>query len=76
MKTTYPYVVKELSELTTKYNVPFVDLNIEFNKDIYKQKQLLVDYCHLSPLGGETIANKVFTTVDSLLIKQQTRINN
>ncbi len=68
-KLLYPYVVKYLSELTTKYNAPFVDLNPEFNKDSYAKKQLLIDYCHFSPLGGEVIANTLMPTIDSIFVK-------
>jgi len=69
-RTLYPVVASELSALTAKYNVPFIDLNVAFNSDEYKQKQLLVDYCHLSPLGGQVVADTLLATVDGILLKR------
>jgi len=62
----YPVVVDDLKKLTTKNNVPFIDLNENFNDPATKDKQLFFDYCHLSPLGGEIIANRIFPVLDSL----------
>ena len=69
-RTLYPVVASELSALTAKYSVPFIDLNVAFNNDRYKQEQLLVDYCHLTPRGGQVIAESLFATVDSILVKR------
>jgi lysophospholipase L1-like esterase len=66
----YPVVTSELSELAARNNVPFIDLIPEFNKDDYRQQQLLIDYCHLSPLGAQVIANRLVTTVDAVLAKR------
>jgi lysophospholipase L1-like esterase len=68
----YPNVVRYLTELTTKYKVLFVDLNPEFNKEIHSKKQLLIDYCHFSPLGGEVIANTLIPTIDSIFVNSKT----
>ncbi len=65
-KTLYPAVTSELSQLSSKYNVPFIDMNLEYNLDAYSQKQLLVDYCHLSPLGAKVIANRLLPEVDGI----------
>jgi lysophospholipase L1-like esterase len=62
----YPHVLKYVNELTSKYQIPFMDLNTEFNKNEYKNQQLLIDYCHLTPLGGQVVANAIFNTTDSL----------
>ncbi len=66
----YPVVTSELSELAAKNNVPFIDLIPEFNKDEYRQQQLLIDYCHLSPLGAQLVANRLVAAVDSVLEKR------
>ena len=63
----YPHVVKYLSDLTHKYNVPFIDLNIEFNNEKHKKKQLLVDYCHFSAQGGKVVANEIYPVADSIM---------
>ena len=34
-------------------------MNNPFNDPSYKGKQLLIDYCHLSPLGGEVAASNL-----------------
>lgn len=65
----YPVVVQELNELTSKYRVPFIDMNPAFNDPKYKGQQLLIDYCHLSPSGGEAAANQMLQAVDSLVTK-------
>lgn len=62
----YPLVQSALTELTGKYKVPFIDLIQEFNKPTWSQKQLLVDYCHFSPLGGEVIAAALLPVTDSI----------
>jgi hypothetical protein len=67
VKTLYPYVLEYLSSITNKYNVPFLDLNVAFNDSVNKGDQLLVDYCHFSPKGGEIVANEIFPVVDSLI---------
>lgn len=67
----YPYVKKYLTDLTGKYSVSFVDLNPAFNRENFKQKQLFIDYCHLSPLGGELIAQSLFPTIDSIFVKSK-----
>jgi GDSL-like lipase/acylhydrolase family protein len=66
----YPAVTSELSELAAKNNVPFIDLIPEFNKDEYRQQQLLIDYCHLSPLGAQVVANRLVAAVDAVLAKR------
>lgn len=63
----YPIVVNELKALTEKYRIPFVDFNPSLNDERYKNKQLLIDYCHLNPLGGEMIAQQYLSVVDSLM---------
>ena len=50
--------------------VPFIDLIPEFNKDEYRQQQLLIDYCHLSPLGAQVVANRLVANVDAVLAKR------
>lgn len=67
VKTLYPFVVNDLLQLTEKYNIPFIDLNLAFNDEKHKGKQLLVDYCHFSPEGGNVVANELLPVTDSLL---------
>ena len=65
----YPIVTSELSQLAANNNVSFIDLIPEFNKDQYRQQQLLIDYCHLSPLGAQVIANRLAVAVGGVLAK-------
>lgn len=67
IKKLYPIVSEELFELTKRYEVPFIDFNKNFNNSKYKSKQLLIDYCHLSPMGGKIVAEGLFPLVDSLI---------
>jgi hypothetical protein len=65
----YPTVVKELTDLTGRYQVPFINMVIPFDDPAYKGKQLFIDYCHLSPLGGEVVADNLLQAVDSVWVK-------
>jgi len=67
-KLLYPVVVDELTQLTNKHKVPFIDMNPAFNNTKDKSKPLFVDYCHLSPAGGKTVAEKLFPVVDSIFV--------
>ncbi len=71
----YPYVVEDLKRVTSKFNIPFVDMNPPFNNDTLKSKQLFIDYVHLTPLGGEVVANQIFPVVDSMC-RQYFQIKN
>jgi hypothetical protein len=64
----YPVVNSELQELTKKYEVPYVDINPAFNDASLKSKQLFIDYCHLSPSGGELAAKVIFPVIDSVFV--------
>lgn len=66
IKPVYPAVVDQLKNLASKYQVTFVDFNPAFNSTDYIHKQLFLDYCHLTPLGGELVAKCIFPVVDSL----------
>jgi lysophospholipase L1-like esterase len=59
----YPTVDSEVKSLAAEYSVDYIDLNIPFNDQKYKNQQLFIDYCHLSPLGGEVSANSLFPIV-------------
>jgi hypothetical protein len=65
----YPTVVEELTDLTGRYQVPFINMVIPFNDPAYKGKQLFIDYCHLTPLGGEVVADNLLQAVDSVWVK-------
>ncbi len=64
----HPYVVEEIIELTKKHQVPFVDINPFFSRKEDDHKQLFIDYCHLSALGGKKAAEGMFAAVDSLYL--------
>jgi lysophospholipase L1-like esterase len=66
----YPTVVQELTDLTGRYQVPFINMVIPFNDPAYKGKQLFIDYCHLTPLGGEVVADNLLQAVDSVWVKR------
>ena len=66
----YPFVVQDLTNLTFRYEVPFLDLNIDFNNIKSGQKQLFVDYCHLSSEGGKVVAGSLFPVVDSIFAQR------
>lgn len=68
MQLLYPYVVQELGDLCKKHNTPFVDLIPTFNGKTEHSKQLFIDYCHLNALGGEMVAKKLFSSVDSIYV--------
>lgn len=63
----YPQVVRQLQATTAHYKTPFIDLNPGFNNQKHKGEGLFIDYCHLSPLGGNVIAEAIFPTLDSLV---------
>ncbi|HVH91742.1 MAG TPA: hypothetical protein VM783_10185, partial [Candidatus Acidoferrum sp.] len=65
----YPTVVEELTDLTGRYQVPFINMVIPFNDPAYKGKQLFIDSIHLSPLGGEVVADNLLQSVDSVWVK-------
>jgi hypothetical protein len=65
----YPTVVEELTDLTGQYQVPFINTVIPFNDPAYKGKQLFIDSVHLSPLGGEVVADNLLQAVDSVWVK-------
>jgi lysophospholipase L1-like esterase len=65
----YPTVVKELTDLTGQYQVPFINMVVPFNDPAYKGKQLFIDPIHLSPLGGEVVADNLLHAVDSVWVK-------
>jgi len=65
----YPTVLKELTDLTGQYQVPFIDMVVPFNDPGYKGKQLFIDAIHLSPLGGEVVADNLLQAVDSVWVK-------
>ena len=65
----YPTVLKELTDLTGQYQVPFINMVIPFNDPAYKGKQLFIDWAHLSPLGGEVVADNLLQPVGSVWVK-------
>ena len=65
----YPTVLQELTDLTGRYQVPFINMVIPFNDPAYKAKQLFIDWCHLSPLGGEVVADNLLHAVNSVWVK-------
>ncbi len=62
-KTLYPVVDSELREVSGEYGVGYVDFNVIFNDPKYKNQQLFIDYCHLTPLGGEAAAHALLPVV-------------
>jgi hypothetical protein len=68
----YPYVVKEVSKLAQSYSTMFIDFNTLFNDPIYKSEQLLIDYCHLSPRGGEVVADSLQKYISTKIFKYET----
>src|SRR4030095_5441967 len=65
----YPTVLQELTDLTGRYQVPFINMVIPFNDPAYKGKQLFIDWAHLSPLGSEVVADNLLQAVDSAWVK-------
>ena len=65
----YPTVLKELTDLTGQYQVPFINMVIPFNDPAFKGKQLFIDPIHLSPLGDEVVADNLVQAVDSVWVK-------
>ena len=59
-------VVDEISELTNNYHLPFIDLNSGFNDTLYLHQQLFLDYCHLTPQGGNVVASSMFRVVETI----------
>lgn len=58
-----PLVLADLERIATKGNVPFFDLNPSFNDPELKGQQLFLDYCHLTPKGGEVAAKAMVDVV-------------
>ncbi len=69
IQVLYPTVLKELTDLTGRYQVRFINMVIPFNDPAYKGKQLFIDYGHLSPLGAEVVADNLLQAVDSVWVK-------
>src|SRR4029453_13458972 len=69
IQVLYPTVVKELTDLTGRYQVPFVNMVIPFNDPAYKGKKLFIDPPHLSPLGDEVVADNLLQAIDSVWVK-------
>ena len=67
IRALYPVVLDELHEVSARWNVPLVDMNPAMNDPVYRGRQLLIDYCHLSPLGGEACAKELFPVVREAL---------
>ena len=68
-RVLYPTVLKELTDLTGKYQGPFINMVIPFNDPAYNGKQLFIDPIHLSPFGCEVIADNLVQAVDSVWVK-------
>ncbi|MCI0413786.1 SGNH/GDSL hydrolase family protein [bacterium] len=62
-QTLYPVVDSELKAISEEYGVSYVDFNVTFNDPKYTNKQLFIDYCHLTPLGGEAVADALLPIV-------------
>lgn len=63
----YPTVLDELKDVTSRHEVPVLDINAEFNNPEYKHQQLFIDYCHLTSLGGAVAAKAMLPALDSLI---------
>lgn len=59
----YPTVVDEVREIARAHGATFVDTNPAFDDPAYRGQQLLIDYCHLSPEGGDVVAGVLFPFV-------------
>ncbi|MCC6384556.1 MAG: SGNH/GDSL hydrolase family protein [Bacteroidia bacterium] len=67
VSTLYPVVLEELKALTSQHHAPFVDINLKFNDPAFSHQQLFIDYCHLSPFGGDVAARSILPVLDSLI---------
>lgn len=61
--TLQPLVLADLERIATKSQVPFVDINPSFSAPELKGQQLFLDYCHLTPKGGEVAAKALVDVV-------------
>jgi lysophospholipase L1-like esterase len=59
----YPVIDSELNGISSEYGVTYVDFNVFFNDPKYSNQQLFIDYCHLTPLGGEVVADALLPIV-------------
>ena len=73
VRVLYPVILEELEEAAQRWNVPLIDMNVPFNHAGWKGKQLLIDYCHLTPLGGRVAAEALLPVVDPLRIMRSKR---
>ncbi len=64
----YPLIHPEVSNLTNKFDVPFIDMVPLFNSKKLKNKQLFIDYTHLTPLGGQVVAEALFLLVEKAML--------
>lgn len=67
----YPTVVDEVRAVAEENGADFVDTNPAFDAPAHRGRQLLIDYCHLSPEGGEVVADVLLPLVHG---KMRTRI--
>ncbi|MBL7965028.1 MAG: SGNH/GDSL hydrolase family protein [Flavobacteriales bacterium] len=68
----YPLVAEELQAVCYAWNVPFIDMNPVFSSTRHKGAQLFIDYCHLTPAGGEVVAEALLPMVLALLAQEIT----
>jgi lysophospholipase L1-like esterase len=67
VKILYPVVMDELKDVTSRHHVPLLDINTAFNDTNFRKQQLFIDYCHLTPLGGDVAARAMLPAIDSLI---------
>lgn len=59
----YGNVTKQLDSICAVNQVAFIDCNTFFNDTLLKQKQLFIDYCHLTPDANKVVAERLFPEI-------------
>lgn len=65
-----PVVAEEVSQVCQRHRVPFVDLVPVFNQPSLGGKQLFIDWCHLTPIGAQVVAEALLPEVEELLTRR------
>lgn len=66
----YPFVRDDILLLTKKHRGVFVDMVLVFNSYADKNKQLFIDYCHLSQNGSLLVAETLLPEVEKVFKKR------
>ena len=60
------YLTEKINQISTEKGFTYIDMNKEMAQ-VPSNQDVFVDYCHLTPLGNEIVAESLFEKVSSIL---------